>query len=288
MAPFSAALRLLGMSQTQASPEHLFLRNLSAIDGIARAAARRRRLTPDEAEEFRSIVRLRLIEDDYAIIREFRGSSSFRTFLTVVIARQCLDYRAASWGRWRASSRARRLGDTAVTLERLIARDGLSFERAAASIRETEPTVTNERLRDLAVQLPPRVKRVRVSEEMLADRCPARPPPTRGRDARSRRVVSAAARSRRWTDRSAHHGSASRTQRVGIARHGLEQASLYGASSALRRQRADKGRGIGVRRPYASAVVPLRRRGARAQATRLTSTFGCRDAVAEHRGRAQA
>jgi DNA-directed RNA polymerase specialized sigma24 family protein len=233
MAPFSAALRLLGMTQTQASPEDMFLRNLSAIDGIARAAARRRRLTPDETEEFRSIVRLRLIEDDYAIIREFRGSSSFRTFLTVVIARQCLDYRAASWGRWRASSRARRLGDTAVTLERLMARDGLPFERAAASIRETEPTVTNERLRDLVVQLPPRVKRIRVSEEMLADCCADTPAPDAGVAMREgRRVVGALARALTTLDpidrRIMKLRFTDGLSVVGIARHeGLEQASLY-------------------------------------------------------------
>src|SRR6187401_3305105 len=69
------------MAQAQLSPDQMFLTHLPAIDGIARAAARRRRLTTDEAEEFRSIVRLRLIENDYAVIREFRGSSSFRTFL---------------------------------------------------------------------------------------------------------------------------------------------------------------------------------------------------------------
>src|SRR4030095_15510318 len=113
------------MVTAQPTPQHLFLTHLPAIDGIARAAARRRRLTPDEADEFRSTVRLRLLEEDYAVIREFRGSSSFKTFLTVVIARQCLDFRASAWGRWRASSRARRLGDTAVALQHLMIRERL-------------------------------------------------------------------------------------------------------------------------------------------------------------------
>src|SRR5262245_36404863 len=139
--------------QAQPTARQMFLTHLPAIDGIARAAARRRRLTPDEAEEFRSIVRLRLIEDNYAVIREFRGSSSFRTFLTVVIARHCLDFRASAWGRWRASSKARRMGDTAVLLERLTIRDGQPLEQAARTIREKDPDVTTDRLRDLANQL---------------------------------------------------------------------------------------------------------------------------------------
>ena len=221
------------MSQTQASPERMFLTHLPAIDGIARAAARRRRLTTDEAEEFRSIVRLRLIEDDYAVIREFRGSSSFRTFLTVVIARQCLDYRASSWGRWRASSKARRLGDTAVALERLVVRDGLPFERAEAAIRETEPRVTTETLRDLASQLPVRVKRVRVSEEALTD-CPSdEPAPDAGIALREgRRVIAALARALTTLDPLDRRIMKLRFTEglsvVGIARReGIEQASLY-------------------------------------------------------------
>lgn len=221
------------MTQALATPERIFLTHLPAIDGIARAAARRRRLTADETEEFRSIVRLRLIEDDYAIIREFRGSSSFKTFLTVVIARQCLDFRASSWGRWRASSRARRLGDTAVRLERLIARDGLPFERAAATIRETEPKMTTERLQDLACQLPTRVKRVRVGEETLDDCATETPGPDAGIAMREgRRVVGALARALTTLDpvdrRIMKLRFTDGLSVVGIARReGIEQASLY-------------------------------------------------------------
>jgi RNA polymerase sigma factor (sigma-70 family) len=230
----------------------MFLSHLPAIDGIAKAAARRRRLTADEAEEFRSIVRLRLIEDDYAVIREFRGSSSFRTFLTVVIARQCLDYRAAAWGRWRASSRARRLGDTAVALERLMVRDGLPLERASATIRETEPTVTKERLRDLANQLPPRIKRVRVGEEALEECCADTPAPDTGVGMREgRRVIGALARALTTLDpldrRIMKLRFTDGLSVVGIARReGLEQASLYRwVERILRRMRREiEGRGI--------------------------------------------
>jgi len=240
------------MTSASSTPEQLFLTHLPAIDGIARAAARRRRLAPDEAEEFRSIVRLRLIEDDYAVIREFRGASSFRTFLTVVIARHCLDYRAATWGRWRASSKARRLGDTAVALERLLVRDGLPLERAVQAIRETSPRTTLEQLQDLANQLPTRIRRIRVDEATLEDCCADTPSPDACLAAREgRRVTGALARALATLEPSDRRimqlRFADGLSLVGIARReGLEQASLYRrVERILRRLRREiEGRGI--------------------------------------------
>ena len=240
------------MVTAQPTPQQLFLTHLPAIDGIARAAARRRRLTPDEAEEFRSIVRLRLLEDDYAVIREFRGSSSFKTFLTVVIARQCLDFRASAWGRWRASSRARRLGDTAVALERLMMRDGLPFDQAVQKVRKSDPTATSDHLKGLAGQLPARVRRVRVGEECLEGCYAATPAPDAGVGMREgRRVVGALARALTSLDpvdrRIMKLRFTDGVSVVGIARReGIEQASLYRrVERILRRLRRDiEGRGV--------------------------------------------
>lgn len=239
------------MSQTVAPPQ-MFLTHLPAIDAISRAAARRHRLSPDETEEFRSIVRLRLIEHDYAVIREFRGSSSFRTFLTVVIARHCLDYRASTWGRWRASSKARRLGDTAIDLERLLVRDGLPFERAAITVREHHPEATADGLRRLAGQLPPRVRRMRVGEECLEDRCADTPGPDAGVVLNEhRRLVASLARALTALDpvdrRIVKLRFSEGLSLVGIARReGIEQASLYRrVERILRRLRREiEGRGI--------------------------------------------
>jgi RNA polymerase sigma factor for flagellar operon FliA len=41
-----------------------------------------------EADDFASHPKLKLIEDDYAILRKFQGRSSLRTYLTVVIERR--------------------------------------------------------------------------------------------------------------------------------------------------------------------------------------------------------
>lgn len=45
------------------------------------------------AEDLESEVRLRLLEDDYAVLRKHRGDSSLVTCLTVVIANMFRDYR---------------------------------------------------------------------------------------------------------------------------------------------------------------------------------------------------
>jgi len=141
------------------SPEQVFLTHLSMIDTLVQMVARQQRMTWAEAEEFGSIVRLRLIENDYAVIRKFRGGSSLRTYLTVVIARQGLDYRDACWGRWRPSRGARRLGSTAVALEKMIVRDGLSPDEAFAALPAADVERDGAQLRAFAANLSPRVRR---------------------------------------------------------------------------------------------------------------------------------
>lgn len=89
---------------------------------------------PDQADEFRSWVRVRLLDDDRAVLRKFSGRSSLRTYLVTVIERLFLDWRNHEWGKWRPSSEARRLGEVAMELERQVLRDGLPFDVAAQSL----------------------------------------------------------------------------------------------------------------------------------------------------------
>ena len=42
--------------------------NLALIERITAFVCRRQRLSPDDAEEFAGVVRLRLVENDYAIL----------------------------------------------------------------------------------------------------------------------------------------------------------------------------------------------------------------------------
>jgi RNA polymerase sigma factor (sigma-70 family) len=136
----------------------LYLRELPTIDGIVRTACRRRGAGMDE-EDFASVVKLRLIENDYAVIRKFGGRSSFRTYLTIVVQRFLLDQRVREWGRWRPSAEARRLGSVAVSLERLLHRDGLTFDEACAVLARRAPRTPRPLLETLVCSLPVRRQR---------------------------------------------------------------------------------------------------------------------------------
>src|ERR1700755_1489778 len=60
--------------------ESYFVSCLGLIDAVVRGVGRRHRLTADEADELRSLVRLRVLADDYGILRKFQGRSSLKTY----------------------------------------------------------------------------------------------------------------------------------------------------------------------------------------------------------------
>jgi RNA polymerase sigma factor (sigma-70 family) len=148
----------------------LFLDNLPVVDEVVRFVGWRHRLSAEEAEDLASDVRLKLLENDYAVFRKFQGRSSLRSYLAVVAQRCFLDWRIARWGKWRPSAAARRLGPLAVLLERLLARDGHTYAEAVQIIQTrhlVDITIAElDRMRD---QLPLRAKRHHVPEECLGD-----------------------------------------------------------------------------------------------------------------------
>ncbi len=136
--------------------------NLDLIERVIRFTARRQRLDESEHEEFSSIVKLKLVENDYAVIRKFQGRSRFATFITIVVERMLLDYRIHYWGKWHTSAEAKRLGDLAVKLEQLLHRDGRSLDEALPMLRGQYPDATRESLEQLAQRLPERRARRRM------------------------------------------------------------------------------------------------------------------------------
>jgi RNA polymerase sigma factor (sigma-70 family) len=152
----------------------LLVTHYAAVMGIVRAASRRYRLTHDEADEFASSVRLRLVENHYAVFRKFKGQSSLHTYLTRVVERICLDARLSRLGRWRPSSRARQLGATAIRLERLVVRDRLPLDEACQILRTNfrvpESVADLERI---CAMFPPRL-RLRRAEGVAVDQIPSR------------------------------------------------------------------------------------------------------------------
>jgi len=125
--------------------EALFLSQLGWIERVVAAVSRRNGLARDDADDFASWTTLRLIEDDYAVFRKFRGESALTTYLTVVIAMLFRDYRTHRWGRWRPSAAARRRGPLAVRLETLVYRDGLRLTQAGELLRTAGHTDLSDR-----------------------------------------------------------------------------------------------------------------------------------------------
>ncbi len=156
---------------TPRGPEALFLEQLDLIERAASYAGRRAGLTPQDVEDFVGSVKVKLIDDDYAVLRKHRGDSSLSTFLTAVVHNLCRDFLNHKWGKFRPSAAAKRLGPTALALERLLVRDRHELTAAIEILRSRhgveEPTAE---LEDLAARLPPRSPRRFVGEEALATR----------------------------------------------------------------------------------------------------------------------
>lgn len=151
--------------------EDEYLQNLRTIERIARCAARKNRLNADDAAEFTQEVLVHLLEDDYAVLRKFEGRSSLSTYLHTVISRFYSQWRVKQWGKWRPSAEAKRLGRKAIELERLLTRDGYTFEEAVREL--TTPAGSDYTIAELEaiyLRLPPRVPRpIPVSEELLPE-----------------------------------------------------------------------------------------------------------------------
>jgi len=154
--------------QIRVDYQRLLLDHLDLIDQIVRTTGRRRHLAAEQ-DEFAGFVRLRLVEDDFAVLRKFQHRSSLRTYLVAVIERLSLDFCVERWGRWRPSAVAERLGPVAVLLERLVTRDGHTLGEAIEIVQTGHASALPPReLHDIWEQLPARIKTTEVGEEAAA------------------------------------------------------------------------------------------------------------------------
>lgn len=162
---------------------HVLLSHRPLVDKIVKALTARHRMTPADVEDFTATVHLRLIEDDYAVLRAYAGRSDWSTYLFAVIRRTLQDWHRTRWGRWRPSRTATRLGPAAVLIERLVALDGHRVSEAIDMMRGQygiESPV--EELETLAAQLPMPPPRTFVSDDALAQV----PSPAHGPEAAAR------------------------------------------------------------------------------------------------------
>jgi len=152
-------------------PEQRFVQNLDLINRIVAFVCRRNHLDAAESDEFSSHVRFKLLEDDYAVLRKFEGRSSLSTYLTTVIQRLFFQYRVQLWGKWRPSAEAKRLGEKAITLERMLTRDDYTLEEAIATLTTgKDPLYTRAEIEALYLRLPVRQPRpVLVGDSVVPD-----------------------------------------------------------------------------------------------------------------------
>lgn len=149
--------------------QSIFLAQITAIESVIAYVCRRQHLAKADADEFGSHVKLKLIEDNYAVLRKFQGRSSVATYLAVVIQRLFLDYRISAWGKWRPSAEAKRTGPVGVLLEQLLTRDGFSFEQAYEILKTNHRvTLARSELEDLVGRLPVRLRRRFERDELAA------------------------------------------------------------------------------------------------------------------------
>lgn len=154
-------------NETELVGKRLFEKSLEEVQRIINLVAWRNHLDPTEREDFGSYVLFKLIEHGYRKMRKFRGESRLQTYLRVVVQRLFLDFRAANWGKWRASPRARSLGRAGVMLEQFLYRDGMARDEAGLELQARGFHIDGEELDRMVELLPYRARRRRVSLDIL-------------------------------------------------------------------------------------------------------------------------
>jgi RNA polymerase sigma factor (sigma-70 family) len=154
-------------------PQELFLSNLDAIERAIAYVCHRNHLSPQDGEEFNSEVKTKLIEANYAVLRKFEGRSSFSTYMTTVIQRLYFQWRVQMWGKWRPSAEAKRLGEKAITLERLLTRDGFTYSEALETLTTGTRAFTREEVEAIYLRLPERMPRPVLVSAVAPDAAPA-------------------------------------------------------------------------------------------------------------------
>lgn len=156
----------------QLNPEAILVEHLGYIEKVAFVTCRQSGLHGADAEDFASWLKIRLMEDDYAVIRKFRGESKITTYLGMVVTRQLFAYLREVRGRWRPSAAAERLGPPADELEELVYREGYTVAQAGEKLRTGGRTALSDlELARLLDQLPHRqpLRLTEVSSEALPE-----------------------------------------------------------------------------------------------------------------------
>lgn len=115
--------------------------HLKQINEAIGIICRKHGMTRDEEKDFAQHVHLQLIENDYKKLRAYKGSSSLKTYLHTVISRIFIDQVRV---KWHPSAEAKRMGETAVKLEKLIYRNQYAVHEACQILAVNPSTAIDE------------------------------------------------------------------------------------------------------------------------------------------------
>jgi RNA polymerase sigma factor (sigma-70 family) len=136
-----------------------FLKQMPIIDRAIAFVCNSYNVRGADAEDFASSVKLKLLENDYAVLRKYKGAG-FSTFIFATVRHWYLDQRIHEWGKWRPSAEAKRLGAAAVELENHLFRDGRPLEQVVPIVA-AHHGIPAEEVRALAGRLRPHLPRPR-------------------------------------------------------------------------------------------------------------------------------
>jgi RNA polymerase sigma factor (sigma-70 family) len=148
--------------------EELFHQSLEALPPILRVLGREKRLSREEVEDLGSDIQVKLLEDDYRVLRRWDGRSSLKVYLGVVVYNIWRDRVRGEKGRVHVSEAAKRLGPPAPELEVLLGQQGLTFDQAYQVIKPRFPGLSRSDAEKIVAQINPRPGRQFEGEGVVA------------------------------------------------------------------------------------------------------------------------
>jgi RNA polymerase sigma factor (sigma-70 family) len=136
--------------------EELYHQSLEALPPILRGLGREKRLSPEELKDLQADIQVKLLEDDYRVLRRWDSRSSLKVYLGTVVYNIWHDRVRSEKGKVVVSAAAKRLGPPAPELEELLGRQGLTFEQAYQVIKPRFPGLSRGEAEEIAAQINPR------------------------------------------------------------------------------------------------------------------------------------
>ncbi|HVG08525.1 MAG TPA: sigma-70 family RNA polymerase sigma factor [Thermoanaerobaculia bacterium] len=147
--------------------EELYHQSLEALPPILRGLGREKRVSPEELEDLQSEIQVKLLEDDYRVLRRWDSRSSLKGYLVTVVYNVWHDWVRSEKGKVVVSAAAKRLGPPAPLLEKLLGREGFTFEEAYQLIKPGFPGLSRGEAKEIVAQIYPRRGRIFESEDVV-------------------------------------------------------------------------------------------------------------------------